>query len=198
MRTAIGHAIRAGELLIEAKELVPHGAWQRWLSEHFRGSERTAQGYMQLARAPKPATVADSGVRAALAALAAPRAPDDAEAPAEEDVEVVDAEPVPEPGPSIVDQLREAHGAEEFERATEELAAEDARQRREVFPRAGVERKTWGRIRRAAHDAEQILAGVAFRGVSNWTAAEALDAVAKHFREAAELAAELAAVLRPR
>lgn len=135
MRTAIGHAIRAGELLIEAKELVPHGAWQRWLSEHFRGSERTAQGYMQLARAPKPATVADSGVRAALAALAAPRAPDDAEAPAEEDVEVVDAEPVPEPGPSIVDQLREAHGAEEFERATEELAAEDARQRRE-FSRA--------------------------------------------------------------
>ena len=36
------HAIRAGELLIEAKARCPHGNWQAWLEEDFEGSVRTA------------------------------------------------------------------------------------------------------------------------------------------------------------
>ena len=41
------HAIKAGELLIEAKARCPHGNWQAWLEENFEGSVRTAQAYMR-------------------------------------------------------------------------------------------------------------------------------------------------------
>lgn len=47
---AIHHAIRAGELLIEAKAQVRHGEWGPWLKENFPASERTARLYMRLAR----------------------------------------------------------------------------------------------------------------------------------------------------
>lgn len=46
---ATRHAIRAGQLLIEAKAAVPHGGWLAWLSDNCRLSERTAQRYMRLA-----------------------------------------------------------------------------------------------------------------------------------------------------
>jgi hypothetical protein len=32
----------AGDLLIEAKALVPHGQWLPWLAEHCEMAERTA------------------------------------------------------------------------------------------------------------------------------------------------------------
>lgn len=47
---AMGHALRAGELLLEAKAQVPHGGWAPWVAEHCRCSMRTAQLYMQLWR----------------------------------------------------------------------------------------------------------------------------------------------------
>jgi hypothetical protein len=47
---ALAHAIRAGELLIEAKSLVRHGEWLPWLEANFRGGDRTARQYMHLAR----------------------------------------------------------------------------------------------------------------------------------------------------
>ena len=51
MRTALGHACRAGDLLIEAKRQLGHGDWLPWLRQHCTDvSERTAQKYMQLAR----------------------------------------------------------------------------------------------------------------------------------------------------
>lgn len=43
------HAMRAGKLLADAKKFCPHGTWQTWLSENFKGSERTSQVYMRLA-----------------------------------------------------------------------------------------------------------------------------------------------------
>jgi hypothetical protein len=46
---ALDHAIRCGELLIEAKESLPHGSWQSWLEEHFDSSARTARAYMRIA-----------------------------------------------------------------------------------------------------------------------------------------------------
>lgn len=75
VRSAVGHAIRAGELLIEAKSHVPHGAWGPWLAENFEGSERTAQAYMKLARDRhqlNPQRVADLSIRGALRELAVP------------------------------------------------------------------------------------------------------------------------------
>jgi len=80
-RAAIGHAIRCGELLIDAKAQVRHGEWSSWLAEHFAGSERTARGYMRLARNRQ--RVADMpSIREALAELAEHR-----EAPTDESLD---------------------------------------------------------------------------------------------------------------
>jgi hypothetical protein len=49
-KKAVPHAIKAGDLLIDAKKLVPHGRWQSWLDAHVKVSRRAARGYMQLAR----------------------------------------------------------------------------------------------------------------------------------------------------
>jgi len=49
--SALEHARRAGELLIEAKDQLEHGAWLPWLSENCPTvSVRTAQNYMAIAR----------------------------------------------------------------------------------------------------------------------------------------------------
>jgi hypothetical protein len=48
-RSAVQHAVRAGELLIEAKAQVQHGQWLPWLEANFPGSARSPQGYMRLA-----------------------------------------------------------------------------------------------------------------------------------------------------
>jgi predicted transcriptional regulator len=50
LRSGLRHAVRAGELLTEAKEQVKHGEWGTWLSANFGGSERTAQAYMRVWR----------------------------------------------------------------------------------------------------------------------------------------------------
>jgi hypothetical protein len=51
---AIGNMLesarRAGELLLEAKGQIQHGAWQPWLEASFDGSLRTAQAYMRVAK----------------------------------------------------------------------------------------------------------------------------------------------------
>lgn len=70
-RSAIKHAIRCGELLLEMKQRVGHGNWLAWVEENFEASERTARNYMEIA---KSATVADlsdaTTMRSALRALA--------------------------------------------------------------------------------------------------------------------------------
>src|SRR5262245_8311082 len=56
LRASVEHAIRAGELLIEAKRTIKsatgHGSWTTWLAENVEFSERLAQSYMRLARLP--------------------------------------------------------------------------------------------------------------------------------------------------
>ena len=49
-RSAVAHAIRCGELLIEAKGSMPHGDFGSWLAGNVEFSDRTARGYMRLAR----------------------------------------------------------------------------------------------------------------------------------------------------
>lgn len=81
-RSAVQHAIRAGELLIEAKSQLGHGEWLPWLEANFPGSERTAQNYMRMAR--KSACVADlPSIRDAIALLAEPQVPPTGEIKAE-------------------------------------------------------------------------------------------------------------------
>lgn len=86
LREGLRHALRAGELLTEAKSRVQHGEWGQWLEENFEGSSRTAQGYMKVAReipnlgGAKAQHVADLSLRGALKELSAPEA-----VPTEED-----------------------------------------------------------------------------------------------------------------
>jgi hypothetical protein len=49
-RRGLEHAIAAGHLLIEAKELVEHGNWLPWLKANCRIGTRQAQTWMRLAR----------------------------------------------------------------------------------------------------------------------------------------------------
>ena len=74
---SLGHAKRCGDLLIEAKSQLTHGAFGKWLGENFPGSERTAQAYMRVARRwedlPNPQTSADLSIVGALNMLAEPR-----------------------------------------------------------------------------------------------------------------------------
>lgn len=47
-QSAVEHAIRAGELLIEAKAQVEHGGWLTWLRANFPASQQTANAYMRI------------------------------------------------------------------------------------------------------------------------------------------------------
>ena len=69
---AVAHAIRAGELLIEAKAALPHGAFGAWLAANVEFSDRTARGYMQLAGLDeaKRQRVADLSLREAMVTIA--------------------------------------------------------------------------------------------------------------------------------
>lgn len=77
-RQALDHAMRCGDLLVEAKAGCPHGEWQPWLAEHFDGSARSARGYMRLANnrellEPKTAESAVLSIDGALKLLSGPR-----------------------------------------------------------------------------------------------------------------------------
>ena len=189
---ALGHASRAGELLLEAKPLVAYGEWGSWLAANFAGSHRTARGYMQLARERRP--VATVGVRAALAAIAEPHAEE------EEELEVVDAEPVPEPapsagGPDVVDLIRTAGGLHE---AAEALGREDALRTRERFPRAGVEATTVRQVRESLKRGERMFAETmraGHAGIGDWSCGQGLAAAATQYRDVADALAELAKTL---
>jgi Protein of unknown function (DUF3102) len=50
LRSALGHAIAAGELLIAAKRQVKHGEWRPWIEANCKVPARTARHYMALAR----------------------------------------------------------------------------------------------------------------------------------------------------
>jgi Protein of unknown function (DUF3102) len=70
-RSAIKHAIRCGELLLEMKQRVGHGNWLSWVEENFQASERTARNYMEIAKSAAVADLSDATtMRSALRALA--------------------------------------------------------------------------------------------------------------------------------
>jgi len=50
LNTGLEHARRAGELLIQAKQLCQHGEWLPWLEQNFEGSARTARAYTLVAQ----------------------------------------------------------------------------------------------------------------------------------------------------
>jgi hypothetical protein len=48
------HSVEAGAALLQAQDLCPKGTWLVWLADYFDGSARTAQRYMQQAKAALP------------------------------------------------------------------------------------------------------------------------------------------------
>lgn len=75
MRDAVAHAVRAGELLTQAKAALPHGAFGVFCAS-LPFAETTARGYMRLAALDpaKRQRVADMPLRVALLEIAEPRA----------------------------------------------------------------------------------------------------------------------------
>ena len=52
-RSAVIHAINAGKLLIQAKDTVRHGEWEKWVKEQTGIAPTTAALYMRLALGEK-------------------------------------------------------------------------------------------------------------------------------------------------
>ncbi len=48
--SVVEHAVRAGELLVQAKDRRGHGAWTSWLEQHCSVTPRQARRYMSLAK----------------------------------------------------------------------------------------------------------------------------------------------------
>lgn len=68
LQAALAAAWSAGRLLLEEKKrvrrLMGGGAWLLWLRQNFRGTPRTAQNYMRLAReVPEPADLHGMSLR---------------------------------------------------------------------------------------------------------------------------------------
>jgi hypothetical protein len=89
-RTSAEHAMRVGDLLIEAKKLVKHGEWLPWLAQHCDMSESLAQRYMRLARArteieAKTDNCTDLSILSAMKLLAAPLDEEESEEDSESD-----------------------------------------------------------------------------------------------------------------
>jgi hypothetical protein len=78
LRAGLLHAKAAGELLLRAKEQLPHGRWLPWLQANVRCSQRTAQSYMRVAKRwdelqANPQGLADLTFEGGLKLLACPR-----------------------------------------------------------------------------------------------------------------------------
>jgi hypothetical protein len=145
-RQALEHALRCGDLLIEAKAQLAHGEWRGWVAANFPGSDRTARAYMQLARNRhqlERRPVANSGIRAALRELAAPRK---------------------EPRPTVEETLT---AAGPFEGAMDELdaAPEPEPPSWAGYRRTGVWRRTMKSVRQSVNKADRKL-GAAREGRS--------------------------------
>ncbi len=77
--TSVQRAAEVGHLLAQAKEQVPFGQWEAWVTENTVVSPRTARGYMQAARywmeadKAKRRALADLGLQGLLTEIAKPR-----------------------------------------------------------------------------------------------------------------------------
>lgn len=73
---ALAHAVECGRQLAAVRAEMPHGEWLPWLAEHFDGSVRIAQRYMQLAAAPQLQNASETThltIEAALKQIARPQ-----------------------------------------------------------------------------------------------------------------------------
>lgn len=109
--SAVFHAIRAGELLAEAKRQVKHGEWLPWLAENFGFTRQWASSCMRLARSQMESAVS---ISSALKELAEPR--DDGD-------EETDTPPEPTEAERIQTELATLPDASDREAALAEATA---------------------------------------------------------------------------
>lgn len=74
-RSAVEHAIRAGQLLEEVKAHLRHGEWLPWLTKNVPFSQQTANAYMRIAANYGTSRDLPASVNAALRGLAKPKRP---------------------------------------------------------------------------------------------------------------------------
>lgn len=72
--STVAAAIRVGELLLVAKEKVPHGQFQQWLTDNCHISIRHAQRYLSLAKKSKTVEPGDTALACAPSMTSAIRA----------------------------------------------------------------------------------------------------------------------------
>jgi hypothetical protein len=89
--TAVGHALRCGELLLEVKAGLAHGEWLPWLAANVKFSQQTASAYMRVATGKRklPAT-SNLSLGNTLKLLAEPKEPKPKKAPKETPAEEED------------------------------------------------------------------------------------------------------------
>jgi len=140
---ALDHARKAGEYLIEAREIIPYGEWMAWLRQNCTFSERTARAYVQVARRYDElsgmATVAtldgtsdrQLGLKEALHVLTGPEDPPEFLPPVPPDV-IAELEALPDTASRVRASLADGEAArqENRERDRDELL-ENVRRRLE-------------------------------------------------------------------
>jgi transposase len=89
-QAALGHAIRCGEALLQARSLITNGEWMRWLVFNFEGSQSSASNYMRIA-AYQSEIPDGAGLKAAVRALSGLPAVSNAGVPSAHDANVRDA-----------------------------------------------------------------------------------------------------------
>ena len=77
--SALDHARNAGQMLIDAKSALPHGAWLPWIEKNCKFSERTARTYKRIASdwprlESNRQSVADLSIAKAIEIIAPPKA----------------------------------------------------------------------------------------------------------------------------
>ncbi len=144
-RSAVEHAVRCGELLLEAREeLVPTGEWEAWLRENFDGSLVQAWRYQRLAReySDDLSRVKGESLRSALREIGSPV---EGETPAQgNSAEPAQGSPLRKKILADVERAIEEHGEEEV--ASQSITSQiggrkrrkeaDARSREKLLRRA--------------------------------------------------------------
>ena len=164
-----GNAILAiGQRLIEAKAMLPHGAWLPWLEEQVDFTDRTARKFMLLAREwTNRKALSDLGATKALTLLALP--------PEERETFMAESHLVGGEEKTVVDmtsrELEKAIKERDTARQEAEAARADAQTAEESRAKMEADMKALTEIHRAAQEGE----------------AQARDALAKAQAELKEL-----------
>lgn len=88
-KTTAEAALLAGQALAAAKEQIPHGQWESWLSENWNYHQSLARRYMQIAKRYSGVVLENRSIRSLLAEMS--EATSDTEQPKASSVETYDA-----------------------------------------------------------------------------------------------------------